>query len=99
MLTACKLGINSKGGFKMNKKWQLQEAKNKFSNLVEIAKKDGPQLITKNGKDAVVVLSADEYKKLIKPKNNLIEFIQKSPLKGIKIDTNKNKTRSRNINI
>ncbi|MCL5673123.1 MAG: type II toxin-antitoxin system Phd/YefM family antitoxin [Deltaproteobacteria bacterium] len=81
----------------MNKKWQLQEAKNKFSNLVEIAKKEGPQLITKNGKDAVVVLSADEYKKLIKPKTNLVEFMQKSPLKGVEIDINRNKTRSRNI--
>ena len=67
----------------MNKKWQLQEAKNRFSNLVEIAKNEGPQLITKNGKDAVVILSADEYKKLIKPKINLVEFIQQSPLKGV----------------
>ncbi|MHB1646173.1 MAG: type II toxin-antitoxin system Phd/YefM family antitoxin [bacterium] len=67
----------------MNKKWQLQEAKNRFSNLVEIAKNEGPQLITKNGKDAAVILSADEYKKLIKPKINLVEFIQQSPLKGV----------------
>ena len=83
----------------MNKKWQLQEAKNKFSNLVEIVKNEGPQLITKNGKDAAVILSADEYKKLIKPKINLVEFIQQSPLKGVKIDITRNKTLSRNIHI
>jgi prevent-host-death family protein len=83
----------------MNRKWQLQEAKNKFSNLVEIAKNEGPQLITKNGKDTVVILSIDEYKKLVKPKTNLVEFIRQSPLKGIKIDTSRNKTHSRNFDI
>ena len=83
----------------MDRKWQLQEAKNKFSNLVEIAKNEGPQLITKNGKDAAVILSIDEYKKLVKPKTNLIEFIQQSPLKGIKIDTSRNKSHSRNFDI
>ena len=50
--------------------WQLQDAKNKFSNLVDKAQHNGPQVVTKHGKDAVVVLSIDEYKKLIKPKNN-----------------------------
>ncbi|RZD17994.1 MAG: type II toxin-antitoxin system Phd/YefM family antitoxin [Candidatus Acididesulfobacter diazotrophicus] len=75
----------------MNKKWQLQEAKNRFSNLVEIAKNEGPQLITKNGKDAVVILSADEYKKLIKPKINLVEFIQQSPLKGLNLPMSKDR--------
>ena len=83
----------------MNRKWQLQEAKNKFSNLVEIAKNEGPQLITENGKDAAVILSIDEYKKLVKPKTNLIEFIRQSPLKGIKIDTSRNKSHSRNFDI
>jgi prevent-host-death family protein len=77
----------------------LQEAKNKFSNLVEIVKNEGPQLITKNGKDAAVILSADEYRKLIKPKFNLVEFIQQSPLKGVKIDIARNKTLSKNIHI
>jgi len=37
--------------------WQLQNAKNKFSNLVDKAQHNGPQIVTKHGKDAVVVLS------------------------------------------
>ena len=60
--------------------WQLQDAKNKFSNLVEKAQHNGPQVVTKHGKDAVVVLSIEEYKKLIKPKTNLVKFFQSSPL-------------------
>ncbi len=57
--------------------WQLQDAKNKFSNLVDKAQHNGPQVVTKHGKDAVVVLSMDEYKKLIKPKTSLIQFFRK----------------------
>lgn len=60
--------------------WQLQEAKNKFSNLVEKAQKIGPQVVTKHGKDAVVVLSIEEYNKLKKPKVNLVNFFRNSPL-------------------
>lgn len=60
--------------------WQLQDAKNKFSNLVDKAQHNGPQIVTKHGKDAVVILSIDEYYKLIKPKTNLVNFFQSSPL-------------------
>ena len=66
--------------------WQLQEAKNKFSQLVEKARKFGPQIVTKHGKEAVVILSFEDYKKMIRPKDNLIEFLRKSPLAQSKID-------------
>ena len=73
--------------------WQLQDAKNRFSNLVDKAQHTGPQVVTKHGKDAVVVLSIEEYKKLIKPKTNLVEFFQCSPL----ADTELNLTRRKEI--
>ncbi len=60
--------------------WQLQEAKNKFSRLVTQAQEIGPQVVTKHGQVAVVVLSAEEYEKLIKPEKNLVQFFQDSPL-------------------
>ncbi len=60
--------------------WQLQDAKNKFSNLVDKAQKYGPQVVTKHGRDAVVILSIEEYNKLVKPKINLVKFFQNSPL-------------------
>jgi len=44
--------------------WQLQDAKTKFSNLVDKAQHNGPQIVIKHGKNAVVVLSIDEYNKL-----------------------------------
>jgi len=39
-------------------KWQLQEAKNRLSELIRKAKEDGPQVITVRGEDAVVVVAA-----------------------------------------
>jgi len=44
--------------------WSLQDAKNRFSAVVEAASKGEPQIVTKRGKRAVVVLSADEYDRL-----------------------------------
>lgn len=44
--------------------WQLQEAKQKFSELVKHALQDGPQVVTRHGEEVVVVLSVDAYHKL-----------------------------------
>ena len=44
--------------------WQLAEAKNKFSEIVEKALSEGPQYVTKHGREAVVVVSAADYRRL-----------------------------------
>lgn len=44
--------------------WQLQDAKNRFSELVELTLSEGPQLVTRRGQDAVVVISAHEYRRM-----------------------------------
>ncbi len=59
--------------------WQLQAAKQHFSELVERARNEGPQVVTKHGKDAVVVVSAEEYQRLRGDSPNLIEFIRSAP--------------------
>jgi prevent-host-death family protein len=69
--------------------WQLQEAKNKFSELVEKAKYEGPQFVTKHGKKSVVVLSVEKFKKVVQPKSNLFQFIQTSPLSKTSIGIEK----------
>ena len=79
--------------------WQLQDAKNKFSNVVEKAQRNGPQIVTKHGKDAVVILSIKEYKKLIKPKTNLVKFFQDSPLSEEDLDFNRSKEIPRDIKL
>ena len=79
--------------------WQLQDAKNKFSNLVDKAQHNGPQVVTKHGTDAVVVLSIDEYKKLIKPQTNLVKFFQTSPLAKKDLDLTRSKETPRDIEL
>jgi len=79
--------------------WQLQDAKSKFSNLVDKAQHIGPQIVTKNGKVAVVVLSIEEYKKLIKPKTNLVNFFQSSPLAKEDLDLTRSKEIPRDIEL
>jgi len=59
--------------------WQLQAAKQHFSELVERARRDGPQVVTKHGKDAVVVVSAEEYRRLRSGGPSLVEFIRSAP--------------------
>jgi antitoxin Phd len=59
--------------------WQLQAAKQHFSELVERARRDGPQVVTKHGKDAVVVVSAEEYRRLRGGGPSLVEFIRSAP--------------------
>ena len=44
--------------------WQVQEAKQKFSALVQRALDEGPQIVTRRGEEVVVVLSAREYRRL-----------------------------------
>lgn len=44
--------------------WQLQEAKSRFSEVVELTFSEGPQMVTRRGLDAVVILSASDYRRL-----------------------------------
>jgi len=60
----------------MSEIWQLQDAKNKLSEVISRAVKQGPQLITKHGKKTAVVLSYTEYEKLRKSQGKLSEFFQ-----------------------
>jgi len=81
------------------KKWQLQEAKNRFSEVVRKASEEGPQTVTKHGKDSVVVLSAEDYRKLEQPKISLVEFFQKSPLSKVDLDLKRDKSLSRQADL
>ncbi|HGG60155.1 MAG TPA: type II toxin-antitoxin system Phd/YefM family antitoxin [Gammaproteobacteria bacterium] len=79
--------------------WQLQEAKSKFSQLVERAMREEPQIVTKHGNKAVVVLSFEEYAKLTRPKTSLVEFLRTSPLAEAGLDITRNKETPREIDL
>ena len=58
--------------------WQLQDAKNRFSEVVKRAGDEGPQTVTVHGRRAAVVMSALEYDLLIKPRMSFNEFLMSS---------------------
>jgi prevent-host-death family protein len=62
--------------------WQLQEAKNKLSELIDRALSEGPQVITRRGVEVVVVMPFAGYKRLTTPHQRLGDFLMASPLRN-----------------
>ena len=71
--------------------WQLQEAKSKFSQVVNRALKEGPQIVTKHGQEVVVVLSIEEYRKLAEHRPTLLELLSNSPFAGSELEITRDK--------
>ena len=80
-------------------RWQLQEAKNRLSELVRKARAEGPQVITLRGRDAVVVMSANEYGKLSRPRGSLVDFFRRSPLAGVNLDLARSTDTGRRVDL
>ena len=59
--------------------WQLQEAKSRFSEVVDLTLKEGPQLVTRRGEEAVVILAAKDYRRLSGQTTNLMDCLLYAP--------------------
>ncbi len=59
--------------------WKLEDAKNRFSEVVRRAASEGPQFVTKHGREAAVVMGVEEYRRLTQPVD-LVDFLSQSPL-------------------
>ncbi len=81
----------------MGKTWQLQDAKNRLSEVCDKALTDGPQTITRRGEEIVVVLALEEYARLTTPPTSLVKFLQQSPLQGIELDTERDQDLGREV--
>ncbi len=81
------------------KTWSVADAKAHLSEVIENALHDGPQTITRRGKKAVVVVSAEEWARRTKPKESLVEFFRNSPLYGSGIDLERVRSKPRDIDL
>lgn len=79
--------------------WQLQTAKNRFSEVVDQAIEQGPQVITRRGAEAVVVISIEEYRRLRKPAIGLVEFFRSSPLAEEGLDLERDADEGREVEL
>jgi prevent-host-death family protein len=73
--------------------WQIQEAKAKFSELVQKAIDEGPQTVTRRGKDIVVVLSAEQFDLMKKRQIDLKDLLQSAPWHELEIERDKSPPR------
>jgi prevent-host-death family protein len=69
-------------------RWRLQDAKARFSELVRMAHTEGPQHVSLHGRDAVVVVDADQFNRLKGAQTGalLIQALQGSPHRAIEIE-------------
>jgi prevent-host-death family protein len=79
--------------------WPLQDAKNRLSSLIKACLNHGPQIVTKRGKETAVLLSIEEYRRLARPQDDLIDFFQHSPLKDFDLDLERSKELPREIEL
>jgi prevent-host-death family protein len=75
--------------------WTVAEAKARLSELIEQARSKGPQTITRHGRRAAVVVSAEEWERKSKRVGNLAEFFAASPLRDSGIEIKRRKDRPR----
>jgi antitoxin Phd len=65
--------------------WQIQEAKARFSEMVDRALKEGPQTVTRHGKTVAVLVPADEYWRMRTGGKSLKALLAAAPLEGVVI--------------
>jgi prevent-host-death family protein len=82
--------------------WQIQTAKARFSEVFRLARTQGPQHITRQGKEGVVMISDEQYDRLVgksrQPKS-IVQFFRKSPLVGVELDFERDKDTGRDIEL
>lgn len=68
--------------------WKLEDAKARFSEVVRHAREDGPQRVTVRGHDAVVVISVEEFERLVpeKPRAPFVAFMESLHLSALDLE-------------
>lgn len=84
---------------KRTETWTVADAKARFSEVIERALSQGPQSVTRNGRRAVVVVSADEWERKAKRRGNLAEFFAASPLRDSGLTVERTKDRPRKVDL
>ena len=79
----------------MKRTWQLQEAKNKLSKVVDDAISQGPQVITRHGVEVVIVIAYEQFRKMTASEQKLSDYFRNSPLVGEELDLTRDKSATR----
>lgn len=95
-------GQNRSGASRGSANWQVQTAKARFSEVFRLARTTGPQRITRQGKEAVIMISDEDYERLMakarQPKS-LVQFFRESPLAGVELNLERDRDHGRDIEV
>ena len=83
----------------MKRQWQLQDAKNRLSRLVAESSEKGPQTITVRGEPKAVVVSVKDYRRMSRSGSSLVEFLTRSPWRGVDLDIKRSPDTGREIGL
>jgi antitoxin Phd len=94
--------LNAKSTKVTTPSWQLQTAKARFSEVFRLVRTEGPQRITRQGKEGVVMISEEQYERLTmksrQPKS-LVQFFRDSPLVGAELDLERDRDTGRDLEL
>lgn len=86
----------------MARKWQLHEAKNRFSEVVDRALEDGPQTVTRHGKDVVVIVASEDFERHRRRRSGrgtLLPFLRRLSFARAGLDLERSKDRDRDVEL
>lgn len=86
----------------MARTWQLQEAKNSFSEVVDRALDEGPQTVTRHGRAVAVVVSKEEFEKRRRPKGprgTILPFLRRLHFTGAGLDLERSNDVDRDLDL
>jgi prevent-host-death family protein len=78
--------------------WQVQEAKARLSEMMRLSE-TSPQFISFRGKEKSVLLDIELYRKLTHSEESLLDFLQQSPLYGLSLSFERDKSPLRDIEL
>ena len=81
------------------RRWQLQEAKARLSEVVKSSQREGPQEISVRGEPVVVVISSADYDRLRQPRPPFVEFLRRSPMTGLELALDRDPTPAREVRL
>ena len=82
--------------------WQVQTAKARFSEVFRLARTKGPQRITRQGREGVVMIAEETYEQLAatsRQPRSLVQFFRESPLMGTDLDLERSRDKGRDIEL
>jgi prevent-host-death family protein len=86
----------------MSKKWQLHEAKNHLSEVVDLALAEGPQIVTRHGKEVAVVVSTADFERRRSGRGRrgtVVSFLRGLSFKGARLEFDRSKDIDRELEL